>query len=97
MSDAEKTYNAIGRFISEFSQLEYTLRYYLSEEIGLKNKFFDEIISPYDVGTLCNVCNRVFEKTRSQDNAKLLKKAISDFQHILKERNVVAHGLWVVR
>ena len=29
----EKTYRAIGRFIFEFSQVEYTLRYYLGQEI----------------------------------------------------------------
>jgi hypothetical protein len=37
-ADAERTYRAIGRFVFEFSQVEYTIRHYLASEIGLKEE-----------------------------------------------------------
>jgi hypothetical protein len=48
MSDAEqtatqKTFRAIGRFIYEFSQVEYTIRVYLAEEIRLSDEHFHAV------------------------------------------------------
>jgi hypothetical protein len=37
---AEKTYRAIGRFMFEFSQVEYTIRHHLAEEIGIRKSIF---------------------------------------------------------
>ena len=37
---AEKTYRAIGRFMFQFSQAEFTIRYYLAREIGLADEHF---------------------------------------------------------
>jgi hypothetical protein len=34
-ASADARYRAIGRFIYEFSQLEYVIRYYLVEEAGV--------------------------------------------------------------
>jgi hypothetical protein len=39
---AEKTYRAIGRFIFEFSQLEYEIRYRLSEALDVAPWYFNE-------------------------------------------------------
>jgi hypothetical protein len=38
--EAEKTYRAIGRFMYEFSQAEYTLRHAVGEELGIKDEYF---------------------------------------------------------
>jgi hypothetical protein len=46
---AEKTYRAIGRFIFEFSQAEYTIRHYLAQEIGLDEEHFSAVVESYDV------------------------------------------------
>ena len=51
---AEKTYRAIGRFMFEFSQVEYTIRHHLAEEIGLKEKHFSAVVESYEVGALTN-------------------------------------------
>jgi hypothetical protein len=54
----DKFYSSIGRFIFEFSQLEYTIRYRLAEHIGLKDEFFDTFMS-HDFSMLCNIAERV--------------------------------------
>jgi hypothetical protein len=53
--EANKTYRAIGRFIFEFSQVEYTIRHNLGQQIGLDEKYFTAVIESYDVGLLCTV------------------------------------------
>jgi hypothetical protein len=60
---AEKTYRAIGRFIFEFSQAEYTIRHYLAEEIGLAEEHFVAVVESYDVSVLCTVAKEVFGKS----------------------------------
>ena len=59
---AEKTYRAIGRFMFEFSQVEYTIRHYLAEEIGLNEEHFAAVVESYDVGVLCTVTIEVFTR-----------------------------------
>jgi hypothetical protein len=49
----ERTYRAIGCFFFEFSQVEYMIRYYLAQEIGLKEEHFSPVIESYDIGVLC--------------------------------------------
>jgi hypothetical protein len=60
---SERTYRAIGRFIFEFSQAEYSIRHYLAEEIGLDDKFFSAVVGSYDVAMLCKVALAVFNAT----------------------------------
>jgi|SRR6266480_7230670 len=89
---AEKTYRAIGRFIFEFSQVEYALRHYLAEEIGLKDEHFVAVAGSYDVGMLTTVVREAFKKTRRGPKIEAL---LSKFRTLNDERNRVAHGLWV--
>jgi hypothetical protein len=49
---AEQTYRAIGRFMFEFSQIEYMVRYYLAETIQLKEEYFSAVVESYDVAAL---------------------------------------------
>jgi hypothetical protein len=92
---AEKTYRAIGRFVFEFSQAEYAIRYYLAEEIKLDEKHFSAVVESYDVGLLCTVAIHVFNQSRRADNASQIEKLIKKFRAFNDERNRVAHGLWV--
>jgi hypothetical protein len=62
-TEAERTYKAIGRFIYEFSQVEYTIRYYLAERIGLHEEYFSAVIESYDVALLIAVAKQVFKKS----------------------------------
>jgi hypothetical protein len=94
-ASAEQTYRAIGRFVFEFSQVEYTIRHYLAEEIGLDEEHFSAIVESYDAGLLCTVAIEVFRKSRAQNNAVRIENLINDFRELIKNRNRVAHGLWV--
>jgi hypothetical protein len=92
---AEKTYRAIGRFIFEFSQAEYTIRHYLAEEIGLKAQYFSAVVESYDVALLCTVTKEVFDNSRANSNAEAIKDLINKFRALGDTRNRVAHGVWV--
>ena len=91
---AEKTYRAISRFIFEFSQVEYTIRHYLAEEIGLKEEYFTSMVESYDAAMLCNVAKKVFAKRRPGEFVSI-KERINRFLEFNNIRNRVAHGLWV--
>jgi hypothetical protein len=91
----EQTYRAIGRFMFEFSQAEYTIRYHLAEEIGLNEEHFAAVVESYDVGLLCSVAKAVFTKSRTKEGAGCIKKLIGQFYEINEHRKRVAHGLWV--
>ena len=95
LAPAEKTYRAIGRFIFEFSQVEYIIRHYLAEEIGLKEEYFTPMVESYDAAMLCNVAKEVFGKRRPGKFASRIEKCISRFYELNPIRNRVAHGLWV--
>ena len=92
---AEKTYRAIGRFIFEFSQAEYTIRYHLGEELGLASEHFNAVVGSYDVAMLCTVAKEVFGKSRANMNADAIKDLINNFLDLIPHRNRVAHGVWM--
>lgn len=91
----KKTYCAIGRFIFEFSQVEYTIRHYLSEEIGLKEEHFTPVVESYDVAVLCTVAKKIFAQTRPREIAERIRKGIDRFFDLNGVRKRVVHGLWV--
>jgi hypothetical protein len=96
MSDAdqattEQTFRAIGRFMYEFSQVEYTIRVYLAQEIRLSDEHF-HVAMALDVALLCNVTKKVFAKVPA---AARITAAINEFFEINAVRTRVAHGLWV--
>jgi hypothetical protein len=92
--EANKTYRAIGRFIFEFSQVEYTIRHNLGQQIGLDEKYFTAVIESYDVGLLCTVAKQVFGVSRNKKNGLLIKKLLDKFMELNGVRIRVAHGLW---
>jgi hypothetical protein len=95
VAPSEKTYRAIGRFMFEFSQVEYAIRHYLAEEIGLKEVHFSPVVESYDVAVLCTVAKEVFAKERSDEIGARIKKGIDRFMTLNGDRKRVAHGLWV--
>lgn len=92
---SEKTYRAIGRFVFEFSQLEYAIRHYLAQEIRLDEGHFSAVVESYDVAVLCNVAIEVFKKSREEKLAAQIRDLINRFRDLNQIRNRVAHGLWV--
>jgi hypothetical protein len=91
---AERTYRSIGRFMFEFSQVEYTIRHYLANEIGLKDEYFSAVVESYDVAMLTKVAIEVFKKSRTA-NAASIEKLLNRFRKMNGDRNRVSHGLWV--
>jgi hypothetical protein len=92
---AEKTYRAIGRFMFEFSQVEYSIRHRLAEEIGLNEEYFAAVVESYEVETLCSVGAEVFTIARTKDSACRIKHHLNHFRRLDEERKRIAHGLWV--
>lgn len=92
---AEKTYRAIGYFIFQFSQTEYSIRQFLGRETKLDDKFFSAMIQTYDVGALCNVSKEVYKITRPPEVAEEMVSLMNRFYKLNGERQKVAHGTWV--
>jgi hypothetical protein len=90
----EETYRAIGRFIFQFSQLEYTLRHYVAAEIKLDDKYFSAIMT-HDFALLCTVAFEVLSPSMSEDGQGRLRDTISECRKLNDVRVRVAHGLWV--
>jgi hypothetical protein len=91
----QELYLAIGRFVCEFSQLEFAMRFFLSEFLGLSEGDFDTVTSPYDFRVLCVVVKDVFSKKLPKSNAARLGKIISDCLALNNQRVKIVHGLWV--
>lgn len=92
-SNPDEVYRAIGRFIFEFSQVEFTIRHYLAERIGLKDEHFMPVVVSFDVAVLCNVTKAVFAQGRADESTRI-KKGINRFFDLIQNRNRVVHGLW---
>jgi hypothetical protein len=91
----ERTYLAIGRFMFEFSQAEYTIRHYLAMEIGLNEEFFSAVVESYDVGMLTSVARQVFKTSRVGQPGVDIENLLKRFLKLNDDRKRVAHGLWV--
>ena len=94
-ASAEETYRAIGRFIFEFSQVEYTIRQYLGEALGLDGRHFSAVVESYDVGQLVNVAKRVFKTNYGEEDGSKIEALLNRFHEMNADRMRVAHGLWV--
>jgi hypothetical protein len=88
----EKTYRAIGHFMFQFSQTEFTIRGYLAHAIGLSDVHFDAVTSAFDVAGLCKITQRVFV---DRPGAARIKEGLDRFSKINEHRVRVAHGLWM--
>jgi hypothetical protein len=84
----DQTYRAIGRFMFEFSQAEYSVRHYLGVELGIKDEYLTAVVESYDVGMLTNVAKEVFKKSRK------IVGLLNRFWQLNEVRMRVAHGLW---
>jgi hypothetical protein len=90
----EATYRAIGRFMFEFSQLEYALRYYTGAVAGLKEDDFTAVMS-HDVAHLCTVATQVLGQRCDEKQRQELSTIIKEVRRLNDIRVRVAHGLWV--
>ena len=86
---------AIGRFTSEFSQLEFTFKHYLAEIIGLPGRHFDAVMSGYDFASLCRITGDVFSRELGDTETAALAAVIKRCMNLNEDRVRIMHGLWV--
>ena len=94
---------AIGRFMFEFSQLDFIIRHALGEALGLKEigeyAQFDIVVSAYDFATLCSVTKAIFMRSMGcdEDERKEIESIINACMALNNEERVpIAHGTWFI-
>jgi hypothetical protein len=95
LSGEERFFSAIGRFIFEFSQLEYTLKLFISKVVGLKDEHFQALMS-HDFALTCAIAQTVLGKVVALEKSEDLKTLINKCRSLNDERVRVAHGLWSI-
>lgn len=94
-SDPEATYRAIGRFIFQFSQLEYSIRHFVALEAGIKDEHFAAVMT-HDFAILCTAAFEVLlPSVRDPEAIEELRSLINKARRLNDVRVKVAHGLWV--
>jgi hypothetical protein len=88
-------YQAIGRFLSEFSQLDFTIRFVLARRLGISDEYFDIVTSPYDFAMLCNVTRELICKQLPQKKRDI-EKLFNECLKLNENRVRVAHGMWTL-
>jgi hypothetical protein len=92
----DRFFSAIGRFIFEFSQLEYTLKHHVAEQIDLKEEYFTAVMT-HDFAVLCTITETVLLRPgMADDRAIRLKKLINKCLSLNEDRVRIVHGLWFV-
>lgn len=84
----------IGRFIFEFSQLEFSIRAVLVSRLGLKEEYFNIVTGPYDFAKLCNV-TREASIVKYPGRKEELNKLFNACPKLNEARVLVAHGMWL--
>jgi hypothetical protein len=94
--EQDRVYREIGRFIFEFSQLEYTLRYYVADMARVDDQYFDIMTSAFDFAKLCSALVALSAKEKGGRPDPVLKDLVAACHEINTVRIRVLHGLWVV-
>lgn len=89
----EQYYSSIGRFISEFSHLEFQFKIYISIEIKLSDEDFDPILS-HDFALLCTIAQNILSRGLDKDRVERLKSLIGKCRKLNDNRVRVVHGWW---
>ncbi|MGH7099493.1 MAG: hypothetical protein ACREE4_17775, partial [Stellaceae bacterium] len=74
-------------------QLEFSVKAFLSAQIGLAEEHFDAVTAPYDFRMLCIVTQEI-SLMRFPNKKKAIKSLFKGCLALNDERNRVAHGLW---
>ena len=59
LHEKSRMFMAIGRFIYQFSQLEFTMKAFLAAQIGIKEEHFDAVTASYDFHILSVVTQTI--------------------------------------
>lgn len=96
--DDYDTQAAIGKFIIQFSQLEYIIRHLLGSMLGLSDPQPDIITASFDFARLCKV-TEAFLLSLPDCDQKLAAHAKTTFSRCLAlndDRVRIAHGTWLL-
>jgi hypothetical protein len=93
--EADETYLAIGHFMFEFSQLEMALRHFTALEAGVKDRYFNAVMT-HDFSLLCTMAQELMGRSwKSSDKQKRFAEIIKQCRKMNDVRVRVAYGLWV--
>jgi hypothetical protein len=87
------TFHAIGRFIFEFSQLEFSIRAVLAGALNLPDGYFDAVTGPYDFRMLCAVTSKV-RQLKNPEQREEIADTYKECLALNDKRVQIAHGLW---
>jgi hypothetical protein len=93
--DPGPLYKEIGRFIFEFSQLEYTIRHHVGEKAGMGDQVADMVTANIDFARLCSTMLALSAKEAGGKPEPTIEKLINECRQINEVRTRVVHGLWV--
>jgi hypothetical protein len=91
LNEDDAFFSSIGRFLFEFSQLEYALRVLVAEIADVPDEHFNSIMT-HDVALLCTAAKNVFANL---SNGDLLTDIVNKINALNADRVRIAHGLWV--
>ena len=92
LGEDDAFFSAIGRFIFQFSQLEYSLKVTVAEAVRLPDEHFNAIMT-HDFALLCTMAQNVFSKYSNKDR---IDDVIGKIRKLNEDRVRIVHGLWVV-
>ncbi|SRR5579884_1640460 len=95
-SDKPEQYQAMGKFVYQFSQLEQAIRYLLSDLLELTPEQFHIVTAPYDFAALCRVVSSLIQSLPYCDEATE-SEAVDLFNKCLEVNDArvrLVHGTW---
>jgi len=89
-------YQAIGKFVYQFSQLEFAIRHLLSDLLELTPEQFLIVTASYDFATLCRVTSAFIHTLLAPDEliAKEVTEIFNKCFRINDARVRLVHGTW---
>ena len=96
--DKPDLYQAIGKFVYQFSQLEFAIRHLLSDLLELTPSQFHIVTTSYDFATLCRVTSAFIcdlpEARAEGDLKKSVRGIFNDCLKVNDARVRLVHGTW---
>ena len=89
-----QTFEAIGAFVFQFSQLEFTIKHALSRALNLSDEQSDAVTTPYDFAILCAVTRTILTQKSLGQKAQI-KALFDECRGLNDDRVRVAHGTWI--
>jgi len=93
LDEDERLFSSIGRFVFEFSQLEYAIRDLTAQIARIDARFFEAVMT-HDFALLCKAAENVFS-VELPGQTKDFKKFFSACHALNEDRVRIVHGLWV--